>query len=146
MKLSRIFILFYMAVCIPLMATNPNSAPDQQPSFKDRVKDTLSQGAAYVSSVITGNTNTSAVNVSGMIQEDKIIHLIFMGKTGAGKSTFINTFYNFASGTKWDDFPKKFPIKSTRSTPAIASISLAGGVARVKQSFNQHLLAVQYIV
>ena len=37
-------------------------------------------------------------------------------------------------------------IKSTRSTPAIASISLAGGVARVKQSFNQHLLAVQYIV
>jgi predicted nucleotidyltransferase component of viral defense system len=39
-----------------------------------------------------------------------------------------------------------FSIKSTRSTPAIASISLAGGVAQLKQSFNQHLLAVQYIV
>ena len=94
------------------MATNPKSAPDQQPSFKDRVKDTLSQGAAYVSSVITGNSNVS----SSTIAEDKIIHLIFMGKTGAGKSTFINTFYNLALGTKWDDFPKKFPI-CTKSQP-----------------------------
>jgi hypothetical protein len=106
MNLSRFFLLSYLSICIPLMATNPNSALDQQPSFKDRVKDTLSQGAAYVSSVITGNANVS----SSTIAEDKIIHLIFMGKTGAGKSTFINTFYNFVSGTKWDDFPKKFPI------------------------------------
>ena len=74
MKLSRIFILFYMTICMPSMAINSNTPTDQQ------------------------------------LDADKIINLVLIGKTGAGKSTFINTFYNFASGTKWDDFPKKFPI------------------------------------
>ncbi len=38
------------------------------------------------------------------------IRLIFMGRTGAGKSTLINAFYNYAKKVKWNDHPKLFPI------------------------------------
>jgi hypothetical protein len=38
------------------------------------------------------------------------VTLVFMGPTGAGKSTLINAFYNFSKGVKWNDCPKHFPI------------------------------------
>ncbi len=38
------------------------------------------------------------------------IRLVFMGRTGAGKSTLINAFYNYAKKVKWNDHPKLFPI------------------------------------
>lgn len=44
------------------------------------------------------------------IPRDNIIRLVFMGKTGAGKSTSINACYNFTKQKKWNDFPKLFPI------------------------------------
>ena len=53
----------------------------------------------------------SQINPS-VIPPDNIVRLVFMGKTGAGKSTSINACYNFAKDIKWDTFPKLFPIKT----------------------------------
>lgn len=47
---------------------------------------------------------------SSPIPPENIIKLVFMGKTGAGKSTTINSCYNFAKSMKWNDYPKHFPI------------------------------------
>ena len=45
-------------------------------------------------------------------QSSNNIRLVFMGRTGAGKSTLINAFYNFALQVRWNDVPKHFPIPS----------------------------------
>ena len=52
-------------------------------------------------------------SVSAMDQAVRPVRLVFMGKTGAGKTTTINAFYNLAQATPWNAFPKLFPIKTT---------------------------------
>lgn len=45
-----------------------------------------------------------------MESEKKPVRIVFMGTTGAGKSTVVNAFYNFAQQVCWRDYPKLFPI------------------------------------
>ncbi len=42
--------------------------------------------------------------------DETSIRLVFLGKTGVGKSTVVNAFYNFAREIGWRDYPKLFPI------------------------------------
>lgn len=43
-------------------------------------------------------------------QNETSLRFVFLGKTGAGKSTAINACYNFVKKTRWNDYPKHFPI------------------------------------
>lgn len=45
-----------------------------------------------------------------VIPREKVIKIVVVGKTGAGKSTWITGGYNYAKGILWNDFPKLFPI------------------------------------
>lgn len=52
----------------------------------------------------------SSNGLNDEILDESVIRLIFMGKTGVGKSTAVNACFNFANQKKWNDYPKLFPI------------------------------------
>ena len=53
---------------------------------------------------------TPAPGTGVAIPFENNIRLVFMGPTGAGKSTLINAFYNYAQQVKWNEAHKHYPI------------------------------------
>lgn len=71
-----------------------------------------SSRVAILFALIVGGALFSAQPSPSVIPPENIVRLVFFGKTGAGKSTTITAFYNYAKGVEWDAYPKLFPIKT----------------------------------
>lgn len=48
-----------------------------------------------------------------MNHDHQQVRLVFMGRTGVGKTTLVTAFYNFALDVAWDAYPKQFPAPTS---------------------------------